>query len=52
MYHLDVDLAYSIYPFISTKPFKMECIVLPMKCSVAYNEEHVKKVIFHKLSTC
>ena len=51
-FNLDVDVAYSIYPFISTNPFKMECIVLPMKCIVAYNKEHVKKVTFHKLSTC
>ena len=43
---------YSIYPFVYTNLFKMESIVLPIKSSVAYNEENIKNVIFHKFSTC
>ena len=42
MFYIDVHVTYSIYPFIYTNLFKMESIVLPIKSSVAYNEENIK----------
>ena len=46
MFYIDVHVTYSIYPFIYTNLFKMESIVLPIKFSVAYNEENIKMLYF------
>ena len=46
MFYIDVHVTYSIYPFIYTNLFKMESIVLPIKSSVAYNEEYIKMLYF------
>ena len=46
MFYIDVHVTYSIYPFIYTNLFKMESIVLPIKSSVAYNEENIKMLYF------
>ena len=46
MFYTDVQVTYSIYPFIYTNLFKMESIVLPIKSSVAYIEENIKMLYF------
>ena len=46
MFYIDVHATYSMYPFIYTNLFKMESIVLPIKFSVAYNEENIKMLYF------
>ena len=46
MFYIDVHVTYSIYPFMYTNLFKMESIVLPIKSSVAYNEENIKMLYF------
>ena len=46
MFYIDVHMTYSIYAFIYTNLFKMESIVLPIKSSVAYNEENIKMLYF------
>ena len=46
MFYIDVHVTYSIYPFIYTNLFKMESIVLPIKSSVANNEENIKMLYF------
>ena len=46
MFYKDVHGTYSINPFIYTNLFKMESIVLPIKSSVAYNEENIKMLYF------
>ena len=46
MFHIDVDVTCSIHPFIYTNPVKMNIICLPIKSSVAYNEENVKLLYF------
>ena len=43
---IDVHVTYSIHPFIYTNLFKKERIVLPIKSSVAYNEENIKMLYF------
>ena len=48
MFYIDVHVTNSIYPFIYTNLFKMERIVLPIKSSVAYNEENIKMLDFRK----
>ena len=43
MFYIDVHVTYS---FIYTNLFKMKSNILPIKSSVAYNEENIKMLYF------
>ena len=46
MFYILVHVTYSIYPFIYTNLFKIKSIVLPIKSSVAYDEENINMLYF------
>ena len=51
MFYIDAHVTYSFDRFIYINLFKMESIVLPIKSSVAYNEENITMLYFTNVFT-